>query len=111
MAEDWDVPLPIEGLAPVPEKKKAKVRPKAQVEAEAAKIVYRRFRSPVRTLCQDCVDESEAARRADPSKPVKFCHQVAYTRSQGEVTRLLCFQHTQRWRDKDGLEAFRAGSG
>lgn len=103
-AEEWDVPLPIEELEPPkPKRAKAKVNAK-RAAANAAKIAYRRFRSPSRTLCQDCVDESVVEGK------VRFCHQVAYTRTVGDEVRLLCFSHTQQWRDKDGLDALRAGT-
>lgn len=103
--EDWDVPLPIEGLEPPKEKPKKKVNA-SQTAQDAKKITYRRFHSPNKALCQQCVDESIAAGM------VQFCNQAAYTRTVGfEEPRLLCFPHAQQARDRDGLEALRAGDG
>lgn len=106
MAEDWDVPLPIEGLAPPKQKAKRAESPKSQQEAQATKVSYHRLKVSDPPICSDCIAEVERVGNA----PKKALGRAAYTRTVGSTSQVLCFQHTQAWRDSDGLEQVRPGT-
>lgn len=104
--EEWDVPLPIEGLAPPKEKMKRGTSPQAQQDAEAAKVRWTRTKVANPPICNHCISEAQAL----PGKmPTHALGRSAYTRVEGSTTEFLCFTHTQAQRDADGLEKVRAG--
>jgi hypothetical protein len=86
-------PLPIDDL-PADGPPRARVAPSRQVSRQP---IYRRLRRAVHR-CHDCM----ANHVNDPRSPLALLGRFE-RRVIGESIRLLCAEHVQHWRDRDGL--------
>ena len=96
-ADPVENPLPIDGL-PAEGPPRGRVAPAREVPREP---VYRRLPYPV-DRCDDCVANYVAEVRSPLALLGRFERRVV-----GEGSRLLCVEHVQHWRDRDGLPPLR----
>jgi hypothetical protein len=92
-ADPVETPLPIEGL-PAEGPRRKRVAPSPEV---SRRPIYRHLGYPVHR-CEDCVANYVADLRSPLALLGRYERRVI-----GEGNRLLCAEHVQHWRERDGL--------
>lgn len=71
-------------------------------------IIWARYKTTNTTHCDECLAEVHDAWKNQ--KRTSAPNYATYRRTEGGVTRFLCWPHTVSQRERDGLSAIRRGS-